>query len=535
MKILITGSSGLIGSALVTHLRAAGHDVVRLLRQPCEQADAFEWNPDTGVIDQRAFAGVSGVVHLGGVNIGSKRWSAKSKRLIMESRVAGTRLISSALAARVPRPRVMVCASAVGFYGDRADAVLDESSPGGEGFLASVASQWEKASEPAAAAGVRVASVRLGMVLSAEGGALPRMLLPFRLGLGGAVGGGRQYISWVAIQDVVEAVQYILENDSLSGPVNLVAPDSVTNRQFGKALGAALHRPACLPLPAFAVKALFGEMGRELLLTSTRAVPSKLLSAGYAFRYPVLAGALERILGARCSSSHTGVSPRDMNVSSCNGSGEAGTDARPQALLLLGPTGAGKTPLGDALAAGGLCGHRCIHFDFGANLRAADSGALAVDALTPGDRSVIRAALATGRLLEDGQFPIAAAIFRAFLGREAWRPGVRVVLNGVPRHAGQARDVAALADVRDVVLLECSPAVVLERIRRDTGGDRAGRIDDSLPEVERKLDLFRLRTLPLLDHYAGLGVSIHRLPVRADTTATDAAAALSAALERANG
>lgn len=224
-----------------------------------------------------------------------------------------------------------------------------------------------------------------------------------------------------------------------------------------------------------------------------------------------------------------------MQAASCDRPAETGGDARPQALLLLGPTGAGKTPLGDELAASGLGGQRCLHFDFGASLRAADSGVLAVDGLTPGDRSVIRAALAAGRLLEDGQFPIAAAIFRAFLGREGWRPGVRVALNGLPRHAGQARDAAALADVRDVVLLECGPAVVVERIRRDTGGDRAGRTDDSLPEVERKLDLFRRRTLPLLDHYAALGVSIHRLPVREDTTAKDAAAALSAALERANG
>ena len=299
MKILITGSSGLVGSALVTHLRAAGHDVVRLVRRPSGQADAFVWTPDKGAIDLRAFAGVDGVVHLGGENIGKKRWTVEGKRLIMESRVTGTMLISSALAAMTSRPRVMVCASAVGFYGDRGDAVLDESSAGGGGYLASVATQWEKASEPAAAAGVRVASVRLGMVLSAVGGALPRMLFPFRMGLGGPIGSGRQYVSWVAIRDVVEAVQYILQNDSLSGPINLVSPDPVTNRQFVKALGHALHCPACIPLPAFVVKALFGEMGKELLLSSTRAVPRKLLSAGYVFLHPELGGALKRIVGAR--------------------------------------------------------------------------------------------------------------------------------------------------------------------------------------------------------------------------------------------
>ena len=296
MRTLVTGSSGLIGTALVGHLRACGHEVVRLVRRACDSPDAYVWEPEAGVIDLEAFHGVDGVVNLAGESIAKRRWTERTKRRIVESRVKGTRLLSHTLASLAVRPRVLVSASGVGFYGHRADTALDEECTCGSGFLADVARQWEQATAPAAAAGVRVVTIRLGMVLSPNGGALPRMLLPFRLGLGGPIGGGRQYISWVAIDDVVAAIQHIVENDGVTGPVNLVSPHPVTNREFAKDLARVLGRPAFLPLPALAVRMLLGEMGTELLVASTRAVPAKLLAAGYVFRHPELPEALAHVL-----------------------------------------------------------------------------------------------------------------------------------------------------------------------------------------------------------------------------------------------
>ena len=297
MKIVVTGASGLIGSGLVGQLRQKGHKVVRLVRRASSAPDAFVWNPAAGTVDMDALCEVEGVVHLAGAPIAAKRWTPRTKRDILESRVHGTRTLAEALA-RLPRPpRVLVSASGVGYYGECGDKVLSEEAAGGSGFLADVAQQWEHATAPAAAAGIRVVLMRLGVVLSAAGGALPRMVLPFRFGVGGPIGNGQQYMSWITLDDVVAAVSALLENDTVVGPVNMVAPAPVTSREFARTLGRVLRRPSLLPLPALAVRLLMGEMGQELLLTSTRAVPAKLSACGYTFRYPILEDALRHVLG----------------------------------------------------------------------------------------------------------------------------------------------------------------------------------------------------------------------------------------------
>ncbi|HXF98009.1 MAG TPA: TIGR01777 family oxidoreductase [Gaiellaceae bacterium] len=294
MKIAVSGASGLIGSALVPALRARGHEVLRLVRREPQAEDEIRWHPDRGELDAARLAGVEAFVNLNGATIG-RRWTGERKREIRESRVRPTELLARTAAALEPRPAALVCAGGVGIYGDRGDEVLTEESPPGTGFLAEVGTAWEAAAQPARDAGVRVVSFRQGLVLTRRGGALQRLLTPFRLGLGGPVGSGRQWWSWVALDDVLEAYAFALEGD-LSGPVNLCSPNPVTNRQFAKALGRALRRPAVLPLPALAVRALFGEMGEEALLAGQRALPARLLDAGFAFRYPELEAALRRAL-----------------------------------------------------------------------------------------------------------------------------------------------------------------------------------------------------------------------------------------------
>lgn len=281
MRIAVTGSSGFIGSALVPALEAAGHSVIRAARP------GVGWSLPPGI---------EAVVHLAGENIAAGRWTPAQKARIRDSRVHGTHLVSETLARMPAPPRVLVCASAVGVYGHRGDEVLTEESRPGTGFLAEVGQAWEQAAEPARHAGIRVVSLRFGMVLSPRGGALAKMLPPFRLGLGGPIGSGRQYWSWVTLEDVVEVIRYALATEALRGPVNTVAPQSVTNREFARALGRALRRPAIIPMPAFAARLLLGEMADELLLASTRVQPARLQAAGYRFRDPELEPALRRLL-----------------------------------------------------------------------------------------------------------------------------------------------------------------------------------------------------------------------------------------------
>lgn len=275
-------------------LEAEGHEVVRLVRRASEGPNEAAWDPAASTIDVAALAGLQGAVHLSGATIG-RRWTARRKAEILESRSSSTSLLATTMASLEPRPRVFVCAGGVGIYGDRGDEILTEASPTGTGFLAEVGIAWEGATEPARAAGVRVVNLRAGIVLSREGGALERLLTPFRLGLGGRVGSGRQWWSWIALDDVVRAVGFALESD-IAGPINLTSPNPATNSQFTKALGKALGRPTVFPFPAFAARAMFGEMAEEALLTGQRALPAKLLDAGFSFEYAELDAALERSL-----------------------------------------------------------------------------------------------------------------------------------------------------------------------------------------------------------------------------------------------
>ena len=294
MLVGLSGSTGLIGSALAPALRAAGHDVLVLVRREPSGPGEVSWDPDGGSLDAGALQGVDAIVHLAGENIG-QRWTKATRRRVLDSRVQGTRLLAET-AARLERPpSVLVCASATGFYGDRGDEILTEASPRGTGFLADVVDAWEHAAEPAREAGIRTVHLRQGIVLSRRGGALAKLLLPFRLGLGGRVGSGRQWWSWVGLDDVVAAYLYALDHP-LAGPVNVTAPGVTTNRELTEAIGRALHRPAVFPLPGFAVRAMFGQMGVEMLLGGQRTQPAALIAAGFSFARPELDAALEQAL-----------------------------------------------------------------------------------------------------------------------------------------------------------------------------------------------------------------------------------------------
>jgi len=297
MNILVSGSSGLIGSALVPFVRSGGHRVVRLVRSRSRRgSDEISWDPDNGRLDRGDLEGFEAVVHLAGVNIAAGRWTVRQKARIRDSRAKGTRLLSEALAGLAHPPQVLVSASAVGYYGDRGQEILKEESAPGTDFLAGVCREWEAATQPAAARGVRVVNTRFGMVLSASGGALPKMLTPFRLGLGGVVGSGRQYMPWIALDDVVGVVNHALKVVKLGGAINTVAPQAITNREFTKTLGRVLSRPTVFPVPAFMARLALGEMADALLLSSQRVEPARLLEAGYGFRYPELEGALRHVL-----------------------------------------------------------------------------------------------------------------------------------------------------------------------------------------------------------------------------------------------
>jgi uncharacterized protein (TIGR01777 family) len=299
MIIAVTGASGLVGSALVSALETDEHLVRRLVRRDVQDSEReIRWDPAAGTIDAAELEGIDAVVHLAGENLAARRWNAAVKTEIRESRVRGTRLLAEMLAALVNKPDVLVSASGVGYYGDRGADVVDESSPLGSGFLAEVCRDWEVATESATRAGIRVVKLRTGVVIAAQGGALAKMLLPFKLGLGGVIGSGRQYWSWIALDDLVSAIKFALENRALSGPVNAASPEPVTNREFTKTLGRALGRPTIFPLPAFAARLALGEMADEMLLASTRVAPRVLSQAGFVFEYPRLEPALKKALAA---------------------------------------------------------------------------------------------------------------------------------------------------------------------------------------------------------------------------------------------
>ena len=296
MKVVVSGASGLIGSALVPALEAAGHEVVRLVRREARGPSEVAWDPAAGTIDAAGLAGVDAAVNLSGANL-NRRWTAARKREIRDSRVSSTSLLARTLAEIEPRPTVFVSTGGCGIYGDRGDEILTEESELGSGFLADVGRAWEAAAEPARAAGLRVVNFRQGIVLTRDGGALRQMLLPFKLGVGGRVASGRQWWTWVSLDDLVAAYLFVLEGE-LAGPVNLASPNPATSAVFAKALGRALHRPTVLPVPAFTIKVLFGERGEAVVLEGQRTLPARLLDAGFTFAFPEIDAALEHALAA---------------------------------------------------------------------------------------------------------------------------------------------------------------------------------------------------------------------------------------------
>lgn len=299
MDVLVTGSSGFIGSALLPALVSAGHRPIRALRTDRVPAsvDAIAWDPERGTIDAGALEGIDAVVHLAGAGIGDKRWTDDRKRLILESRTKPTRLLVDTLRALDRPPSVMVSASAIGYYGSAADTPRTEVSAPGDDFVARVCQEWEAAAAPVTEAGVRLVTIRTGLVLGRNGGLLQRLLLPFRLGLGGRVGSGKQWMSWISLHDEVGAILHAIATPELRGPTNLTAPNPVTNAAFTRALGAALHRPTVLPTPLLPLKALYGaELVEHLLCASQNVVPERLLACGYEFAHPTLDAALAALL-----------------------------------------------------------------------------------------------------------------------------------------------------------------------------------------------------------------------------------------------
>jgi uncharacterized protein len=294
-RILVSGVSGPIGAALLPSLRTSGWSVVRLVRGTAAGAGQVAWDPARPLAPEDV-SGFDAVIHLAGEGIFG-RWSASKKQKIRDSRVAGTLNLAQALAQAEDKPKVLVCGSAIGYYGNRGDEALSEESAPGSGFLAEVCQQWEEATTPAVQADIRTAHLRTGIVLSPKGGALGAMLVPFKLGLGGRTGDGQQWMSWIDVQDMVGAIHHILKNDLMQGPVNMVAPKPVRNAEFAATLASVLSRPAIFPMPAFAVKTIFGEMGEELLLSSQKVEPGKLISSGYPFRCRELAASLKALLG----------------------------------------------------------------------------------------------------------------------------------------------------------------------------------------------------------------------------------------------
>jgi uncharacterized protein (TIGR01777 family) len=295
-RLLMSGSSGPIGTALCASFTAQGDQIVRLVRGNPQSAGQVSWDP-LAPVPPASVSGFDAVVHLAGESVVG-RWTNEKKNAIRDSRVLGTRNLATALAQTKVKPRVLICASAVGFYGNRGDEILDENSPIGQGFLPEVCSEWENASQIAAEAGIRTVNVRIGLVLSPKGGALQKMLTPFRLGLGGRIGSGQQWYSWIHVDDIVGGIHHAMQTESLAGPVNLVAPNAVRNAEFTKVLASVLRRPAIFPVPEFALRLAFGKQAaEEMLLASQRVQPGKLESSGYKFRFPELRAALHNLVG----------------------------------------------------------------------------------------------------------------------------------------------------------------------------------------------------------------------------------------------
>ncbi len=296
MKTAIAGASGLVGSALIPVLERDGHEITRLVRTT-PKAGEIEWHPNQDELQAKDFEGFDVIINLAGENIAGGRWTDDQKRKIRDSRVNGTHLLSEAIAKLTRKPRVFVCASATGIYGDRGNEKLDEQSESGGGFLAGVCREWEKASEPASKAQVRVVNLRYGPILAREGGMLAKLLTPFKMGMGGKVGSGKQFISWVSLDDAVRATKFAIDDDAIRGPLNVVSPHPVTNEEFTKTLGHVLNRPTALAMPAFAARLAFGEMADEMLLASQQVLPKRLQAAGFQFDLPELEGAMRRYVG----------------------------------------------------------------------------------------------------------------------------------------------------------------------------------------------------------------------------------------------
>ncbi|MFE7772407.1 TIGR01777 family oxidoreductase [Streptomyces sp. NPDC057445] len=295
MRIAVTGSTGLIGTALVRSLLADGHEVVRLVRRPARAADEVEWDPARQYVDAVGLIGCEAVVHLAGAGVGERRWTEAYKREIRDSRVLGTATIAEAVASLETPPRVLVCGTAVGYYGDTGDRTVDESDPPGSGFLASVCEAWEAAAAPAEEAGIRVAFARTGLVVAREGGAWGRLFPVFKAGLGGRLGNGRQYWSFISLHDEVAALRHIVDTDGISGPVNLTAPTPLTNREVTAAMGRVLHRPTLFTVPPAALRVALGDFSEDVL-GSQRVIPRKLLDSGFTFEYPSIDGAIRAAL-----------------------------------------------------------------------------------------------------------------------------------------------------------------------------------------------------------------------------------------------
>lgn len=296
MRVAVSAASGLIGTALARDLAGGGADVVRLVRRPARSPDEISWQPESASgLDPAALRDVDAVVHLSGAPVAPRRWTSARKALLRSSRITATRTLATAMAAAEPRPAVLLCASAIGYYGDTADRAVDESAPSGQGFLAELVRDWEAAAEPARNAGIRVVNLRSGLVLSPAGGLLGQLLLPFRLGLGAKIGSGRQYMSWISLPDEIRAIRFLLESAGATGPFNLTAPEPVTNAVFTSALARAVRRPAPLTVPSFALRAALGEVSGELL-GSARVLPARLQADGFSFAHPGIGAALTAVL-----------------------------------------------------------------------------------------------------------------------------------------------------------------------------------------------------------------------------------------------